>query len=31
LTAVFYLLAATMLIANLLVYLLPHQDAAREA
>jgi FSR family fosmidomycin resistance protein-like MFS transporter len=30
LTAVFYLLAAAMLVANLLVYLLPQQDAPRE-
>lgn len=29
LSTVFYMLAATMLVANLLVYLLPHQDAPR--
>jgi MFS family permease len=30
LAAVFYFLAGTMLVANLLVYLLPHQDRVRE-
>jgi MFS family permease len=29
LTAVFYLLAASMLVANFLVYLLPHQELRR--
>jgi predicted MFS family arabinose efflux permease len=30
LPAVFYFLAGTMLVANFLVYLLPHQDLRRE-
>ena len=30
LTAVFYFLAATMLVANVLVYLLPREDSSQE-